>query len=132
MGAQLLSAAITQPDHVGTSAVRYIKWIKHGPLEIEPSTWVLLRAASTRNCGSTTSSIGRVQAMMGMVVNGCLKYRIWCNGMAVAVSESADGLIRVQKSACLNTYWLIRMEEVSITTLSYQDRGDHYECRYVW
>ena len=124
--ALLLALARTQ-DHVNLSGARYLSCIMRDRVEVRCGEWLLLACAGQR-------VIACVQELAEVVLPRGSYIRMWCtHRQSTGVTEGADAMMRLsKKDACsAGCTLLVRLEQVSITQLLCEDRGDHLEFRYL-
>ena len=75
-----------------------------------------------------------VSQMALVHIGGQVRVRFWCTGCNTAeqLVESDDAMMRVKKSALSTKSVLASLEHVALTRLMAEDKGDHYEFRYVF
>ena len=88
---QLLSTILATPAPSSVSAVRFLKWVRHGRVHLEAGTWLLV------NYGGQAFT-ACVQEMAAVVRGANTTVSIGCGSIhAQSASEGDDGMIKVPK-----------------------------------
>ena len=126
------------PAHISSytalSAFRFLSALTRGPIDIKVNSWVLISLAGASYVGHLSEMAQLVvgsASVVRMRLTSCRAVDMSAHDPDTVCAPASSAVLHTMKSAKAHAM-LVRLEACSIIGMSWEDRGDFFEYRYVW